>query len=30
VGNSSIEDMLFVSDTGVSLVTECPRELHVA
>jgi Xaa-Pro aminopeptidase len=30
VGNSSIEDMLFVSETGVSLVTECPRELHVA
>jgi Xaa-Pro aminopeptidase len=30
VGNSSIEDMLFVSDTGVSLVTECPRDLHVA
>jgi Xaa-Pro aminopeptidase len=30
VGNSSIEDMLFVSDDGVRLVTECPRDLHVA
>jgi Xaa-Pro aminopeptidase len=30
VGNASIEDMLFVSSTGVSLVTDCPRELHVA
>jgi Xaa-Pro aminopeptidase len=30
VGNASIEDMLFVSESGVSLVTDCPRDLHVA
>ena len=30
IGNSSIEDMLFVSESGVSLVTECPRDLYVA
>jgi Xaa-Pro aminopeptidase len=30
VGNASIEDMLFVSESGVSLVTDCPRGLHVA
>ena len=29
VGNSSIEDMLFLSDSGVELVTQCPRGLHV-
>jgi Xaa-Pro aminopeptidase len=30
VGNSSIEDTLFVTGDGASFVTECPRELHVA
>lgn len=29
IGNASVEDTLFVSNDGVTLVTECPRDLYV-